>query len=229
VAGRPVLDDVDLELHAGVTTAIVGESGSGKTTLLKLINAVVDPDQGSVEVFGAPIPEDRVRFRRQIGYSVQGAGLFPHMTNRENVILLARLEGWQQGRIERRFRELLGEMELDGDVADRYPAELSGGQQQRVGLCRALMLAPRLLLLDEPFSAVDPITRVGIYDRFADVQRREGVSTVLVTHDMREAVRLASALVIVRGGRIEQAGGVREVLDAPASEYVAALLEGQLG
>jgi osmoprotectant transport system ATP-binding protein len=229
VAGRPVLDDVDLELPAGVTTAIVGESGSGKTTLLKLINAVVDPDQGSVEVFGAPIPEDRVRFRRQIGYSVQGAGLFPHMTNRENVILLARLEGWQQGRIERRFRELLGEMELDGDVADRYPAELSGGQQQRVGLCRALMLAPRLLLLDEPFSAVDPITRVGIYDRFADVQRREGVSTVLVTHDMREAVRLASALVIVRGGRIEQAGGVREVLDAPANEYVAALLEGQLG
>jgi osmoprotectant transport system ATP-binding protein len=229
VAGRPVLDNVNLELPAGVTTAIVGESGSGKTTLLRLINAVVDPDQGFVEVFGAPIPEDRVRFRRQIGYSVQGAGLFPHMTNRENVVLLARLEGWEQARIDRRFRELLAQMELDEDVADRYPGELSGGQQQRVGLCRALMLAPRLLLLDEPFSAVDPITRVGIYDRFAEVQRQEGVSTVLVTHDMREAVRLASVMVIVRGGRIEQTGEVPDVIAAPASEYVATLLEGQLG
>lgn len=226
---RSVLRDVNLTLPAGKTTAIVGESGSGKTTMLQLVNAVEAPDAGSVRVFGEPIPADRVSFRRQIGYSVQGAGLFPHMTNRENVTLLARLEGWSAGTIVRRFDALLEQMGLPADVAERFPAELSGGQQQRVGLCRALMLKPRLLLLDEPFSAVDPITRVGIYDRFRHVQVHEGVSTLLVTHDMREAVRLAEVLVIVRDGEIAQAGVVGDVLANPASDYVSELLRGQLG
>ncbi len=225
---QPVLKGVSLALPAGATTAIVGESGSGKTTLLQLVNAVEAPDSGTVQVFDEPIPEDRVRFRRQIGYSVQGAGLFPHMTNRENVTLLARLEGWKPDLIDARFVELLEEMELPEDVADRYPRELSGGQQQRVGLCRALMLRPRLLLLDEPFSAVDPITRVGIYDRFREVQAMEGVSTLLVTHDMREAVKLAQMLVIIAEGRIVQADRVPEVLANPRTAYVAQLLKGQL-
>lgn len=226
--GQPVLKGVSLALPQGATTAIVGESGSGKTTLLQLVNAVEAPDSGTVEVFDAPIPADRVGFRRQIGYSVQGAGLFPHMTNRENVTLLARLEGWTQDRIDTRFSTLLEEMELPQDVADRYPRELSGGQQQRVGLCRALMLEPRLLLLDEPFSAVDPITRVGIYERFREVQALEGVSALLVTHDMREAVKLAQVLVIIAEGQIVQADAVPEVLSNPATEYVAQLLKGQL-
>ena len=227
--GRPVLRDVNLTLPAGATTAIVGESGSGKTTLLQLVNAVEAPDEGEVRVYGEPIPADRVAFRRRMGYSVQGAGLFPHMTNRENVTLLARLERWAKTEIQRRFEALLDQMGLPDTVAGRYPAELSGGQQQRVGLCRALMLRPRLLLLDEPFSAVDPITRVGIYDRFRHVQEHEGVSTLLVTHDMREAVKLASTLVIVRDGQIAQAAPVDQVLAHPASEYVADLLAGQLG
>ncbi len=225
---QPVLRDVSLSLPVGATTAIVGESGSGKTTLLQLVNAVQQPDRGNVLVFGEPIPDDLIRFRRQIGYSVQGAGLFPHMTNRENVTLLARLEGWPEEEIADRFLALLEEMELPEELADRYPRELSGGQQQRVGLCRALMLKPRLLLLDEPFSALDPITRVGVYERFREVQAHEGVSSLLVTHDMREAVKLAQMLVIVAEGEIAQAGPVAEVLAEPATDYVAELLRGQL-
>lgn len=228
VPGVPVLKGVSLSLPAGATTAIVGESGSGKTTLLQLVNAVEVPDSGTVSVFDEPIPVDRIRFRRQIGYSVQGAGLFPHMTNAENVTLLARLEGWDKKKTAQRLKELIEEMGLPEEVSDRYPRELSGGQQQRVGLCRALMLKPRLLLLDEPFSAVDPITRVGIYEQFRHVQEQEGVSTLLVTHDMREAVKLAQTLVIIRDGQIAQAGPVGDVLAAPADEYVAELLKGQL-
>jgi osmoprotectant transport system ATP-binding protein len=227
--GNKVLDDVLLDLPEKVTTAVVGASGSGKTTLLQLVNAVVTPDAGDVRVFGDPIPsDDLVSFRRRIGYSVQGAGLFPHLHNRDNVTLLAKLERWDAQRIETRFEELLEQMGLAADVANRYPGELSGGQQQRVGLCRALMLEPRLLLLDEPFSAVDPITRVGIYERFEEVQQRTGVSTLLVTHDMREAVRLAGYLVILRSGQVLQAGPTSQVLDAPADEYVEKLVMEQL-
>jgi len=226
---HPVLEDVNLALPAGLTTAVVGASGSGKTTLLQLVNAVLRPERGEVRVFGEPIPaDDLVRFRRGIGYAVQGAGLFPHMTNRENVELLARLSGWSRERRDERYRALLEEMELPLDVSERYPHSLAGGQQQRLGLCRALMLEPRLLLLDEPFSAVDPITRVGIYRTFQRVQTQEGVSSLLVTHDMREAVRLAGVLVILSAGRVLQAGPTREVLDAPADDYVRSLVTEQL-
>lgn len=229
IVGQPVLEDVHLALPAGTTTAVVGASGSGKTTLLQLVNAVLAPDRGEVRVFGEPIPQDDlVRFRRGIGYAVQGAGLFPHLTNRQNVELLARLSGWPRERRDVRYRALLEQMELSEEVSDRYPHSLSGGQQQRVGLCRALMLQPRLLLLDEPFSAVDPITRVGIYKTFQQVQAQEGVSTLLVTHDMREAVRLAGYLVILSEGRVLQAGPTSQVLDAPADEYVSSLVTEQL-
>jgi osmoprotectant transport system ATP-binding protein len=229
VPGTRVLDGITLTLPASETTAVVGASGSGKTTLLQLVNAVVVPDAGTVRVFGSPVPlEDLVSFRRSIGYSVQGAGLFPHMRNRDNVTLLAQLERWDAQRIETRFQTLLEQMGLNPDVAGRYPGELSGGQQQRVGLCRALMLEPRLLLLDEPFSAVDPITRVGIYERFEEVRQHERVSTLLVTHDMREAVRLAGYLVILHAGKVLQAGPTRQILDAPADDYVEKLVTEQL-
>lgn len=221
---RKILDNVHLSLPVGVTTAVVGESGSGKTTLLQLINAVLDPDEGVVRVFGEPIPADRVGFRLSIGYSIQGAGLFPHMTNRDNVTLLPQLEGWDAETIRMRYVTLLDEMGLPQDISLRYPSELSGGQQQRVGLCRALMLRPRLLLLDEPFSTIDPITRVEIYERFRQVQESEGVSTLLVTHDMREAARLASWIVIVRAGRVVQVEPTNEVLTEPANRSVDRLL-----
>ena len=228
-ADQPVLDGITLALPAGLTTAVVGASGSGKTTLLELVNAVLEPDRGTVLVFGEPIPHrDLVAFRRRIGYSVQGAGLFPHLTNRDNVELLAKLEGWPRERRRQRYLQLLEEMELPEEVSERYPHSLSGGQQQRLGLCRALMLEPALLLLDEPFSAVDPITRVGIYKTFAQVQAQEGVSTVLVTHDMREAVRLGDFLVILKEGKVLQAGAPDDVLAAPADEYVQTLVTEQL-
>ncbi|MEQ8859582.1 MAG: ATP-binding cassette domain-containing protein [Pseudomonadales bacterium] len=226
---RVVLNDITLALPSGMTTAVVGASGSGKTTLLQLVNAVLAPERGEVRVFGQSIPwDDLVRFRRGIGYAVQGAGLFPHLDNRHNVELLARLSGWSREQRDARYRELLEEMELPLDISERYPHELSGGQQQRLGLCRALMLEPRLLLLDEPFSAVDPITRTGIYRTFQRVQAQEGVSTLLVTHDMREAVRLAGFLVILSAGLVLQAGPTAAVLEAPAHDYVRSLVTEQL-
>jgi osmoprotectant transport system ATP-binding protein len=229
VPGTPVLRGVDLRLPSGTTTAVVGASGSGKTTLLQMVNAVLRPDRGEVLVFGEPVPdEDLVGFRRRIGYAVQGAGLFPHLSNRDNVELVAKLSGWPEARRRERYLELLAMMGLDPEVSERYPYGLSGGQQQRVGLCRAFMLAPRLLLLDEPFSAVDPITRIGIYDTFLEVQQREGVSALLVTHDMREAVRLAGYLVILAEGQVLQHGTVEEVLAAPADDYVNMLVKEQL-
>lgn len=226
---RKVLDGIDLRLPAGSTTAVVGASGSGKTTLLQLVNAVLRPDRGEVLVFGEPIPPgDLVAFRRSIGYAVQGAGLFPHLSNRANVELLAKLAGWSPARRRERYLELLAMLGLDPEVSERYPHSLSGGQQQRVGLCRAFMLEPRLLLLDEPFSAVDPITRIGIYETFQQVQARAGVSALLVTHDMREAVRLAEYLVILADGRVLQHGRVDDVLAAPADDYVNMLVKEQL-
>jgi osmoprotectant transport system ATP-binding protein len=144
------------------------------------------------------------------------------------VELLARLSGWSAERRDARYRRLLDEMELPLDISERFPHALSGGQQQRLGLCRALMLEPRLLLLDEPFSAVDPITRVGIYRTFRQVQVQEGVSTLLVTHDMREAVHLAGYLVILRDGEVLQAGPTPDVVSAPADQYVRSLVTEQL-
>ena len=228
-AGNWVFRDVTFSCPSGATTAIVGESGSGKTTLLQLVNGVLRPNEGAVEVLGESVPSEGIEaFRRRIGYAVQGAGLFPHMTVRQNVDLLARLERWTRDAIEFRFAELLGEMGLDASLAERYPNQLSGGQQQRVGLCRALMLKPGLLLLDEPFSAVDPITRMELYEQFVHAQRHEGVSALLVTHDMREAVRLAQHLVIVGSGAVLQAGETENVLAAPRPGYVARLIETQL-
>ena len=193
-----VFNDLSLMLPSGQTTAIVGASGSGKTTLLQMVNALEQPDRGCVQVFGEPIPQHKLQhLRHRIGYAVQGAGLFPHLSARDNVVLVARLQGWSEARIQQRFEELLEAMALPASVAERPPRELSGGQQQRLGLCRALMLEPDLLLLDEPFSAVDPVTRLGLYERFEEVQRRQAISTLLVTHDMREARRLADVLVAV--------------------------------
>ena len=226
---QPVLSDISLTLEAGTVTALVGESGSGKSTLLQLINGLLQPDQGDVQVFGeSPGGSDPVRLRRRIGYAVQHAALFPHLTVAANIGLLARLEGWDEGRIARRLAALFSWMELDEALGRRYPHELSGGQQQRASLCRALMLQPPLLLLDEPFSAVDPITRAGIVAQFAEVARHERFTALLVTHDMREALQLADRLVLLRGGRIEQQGSRDQVLAAPASPWVARLLETQL-
>ena len=219
---------VSLALPESEVTAIVGASGSGKTTLLQLVNGVYTPDEGAVWVMGKPIPQDLTSFRKRIGYAVQGVGLFPHMTVFENVSLLARLQGWKTEEIDTRSVELMNRMELSTELLQRYPYQLSGGQQQRVGLCRALMLRPQMLLLDEPFSAIDPITRADLHTHFTALQLHEGVSTLLVTHDLREAVKLAGFLVIMADGQIVQSGATKEVLDAPQNSYVRQLLDTQL-
>ena len=216
---------IDLALPAGQTSALVGASGCGKSTLLQLVNAVYRPDEGELRVFGEPVPTADVQaFRRRIGYAVQGAGLFPHLTVADNVGLLAQLEGWTADAVQERRRELFDLVGLAEELEDRYPHQLSGGQQQRAGLCRALMLKPAMLLLDEPFSAIDPITRADLYPQFEQLREHESVSTVLVTHDLREAQRLADYLVVLGDGGVVQAGSPDEVAAAPANPFVQALL-----
>ena len=220
-----VFRDLSVAIPSERTTAVVGPSGCGKTTLLQLVNAVQRPDEGVVEVFGEPVPESGlVSYRRRFGYAVQGAGLFPHMTIAENVGLIARLERWSPDAIRDRRRELLDLVGLAADLDDRYPHQLSGGQQQRVGLCRALMLKPRMLLLDEPFAGVDPITRADLYPEFEQLRDHEQVTTVLITHDVAEAQRLADHLVVMGAGGVVQAGAVDEVVAAPRNAFVRDLL-----
>lgn len=227
--GQWVFRHVSLTLPTRQTTAIVGPSGCGKTTLLQLINGLVRLDEGDLNVLNAPIPEtDLPAFRRKIGYAVQGAGLFPHLTVQQNIDLTARLEGWSESKIRNRVAGLFELMGMDWALGARYPYQLSGGQQQRVGLCRAMMLQPPLLLLDEPFSAIDPITREEIYGHFEALQQQENVSALLVTHDLREAVRLAQFLVFMGDGHILQYGETAAVLESPATESIRRLIETQL-
>ena len=224
-----VLQNMSATCPVGAVTAFVGASGSGKTTSLQMVNGLVRPDSGMVRVFGEAVPTQGIeQFRRQIGYAVQGAGLFPHLSAFANISLVARLEGWSEERMRERASALMQQMNLPLSAAERLPRDLSGGQQQRIGLCRALMLEPQLLLLDEPFSAVDPITRSELYDHFDRVVHDSGVSALLVTHDLREARRLADHLVILEGGVIRQSGPVQDVLQNPTHPYVRRLVESQL-
>ena len=221
-----VLSEIELEIPNGQTTVIVGQSGSGKTTLLRMVNGLIKPDSGRLEVFGDLVPEENIEnFRRKIGYAVQGAGLFPHVSVKENIVLIARLEGWSLEDIDERFEMLMRQMELPLDLSDRIPNELSGGQQQRVGLCRALMLKPKLLLLDEPFSAVDPLTRLELYEVVEKLISNEAVSIVMVSHDLGEAKRLGDRMVVLQNGIILQNDLISNVIGNPATPYVERLIQ----
>ncbi len=221
-----IFRDLDLDLPSNQIVAIVGESGCGKTTLLQLINGLYQADEGTVEVMGEPVPDTGIeKFRRGIGYAVQGGGLFPHMTIYANVTLLAKLERWDRDRCEDRYLELLSMMGLDPDLRDRYPYQLSGGQQHRISLCRALMLKPQILLLDEPFSAIDPMSRGEIHREFLALQQVEEVSALLVTHDLREAVALSQYLVVMARGDVVQHGATDAVVEQPETEDVSKLME----
>lgn len=226
---RKALEKVDLTFRDDATTAIVGPSGSGKSTLLRLINGLVRPDHGRLLVFGRSIDyRDLPRLRRQIGYAVQGTGLFPHMSAWGNITLLARLARWPRVKVHDRATHLMRLAGLPDALAARYPHELSGGEQQRVGLCRAMMLNPKLFLLDEPFGALDPITRSEIHEEFLKLQSSEARTIILVTHDLREAFKLADRIVILDHGRVIQEGSRQEVLEAPASAVVSNLVRDQL-
>ena len=207
------LEDLTLEFPDGRITAIIGPSGCGKSTLLKLCNGLVRPDQGAVRVFAEPLDyRELAPVRRRMGYAVQGTGLFPHLTARDNISMLATLEGWGNDAIEQRLVQLMSLVQLKADELQRYPHQLSGGQQQRVGLCRAMMLRPAILLLDEPFAAIDPITRIDIHEQLLVLLRAEPTTALLVTHDMREALRLADHLVIMDGGRVIHSASKEELL-----------------
>lgn len=215
------LDNVSLALPFGRTAAVLGESGSGKSTIVQLVIGLLRPDTGSVTTLGAPIDyADPRPFRRRIGYAVQDVSLFPHLSVRDNILLPLMLDGGATEAQEARLGEVLELMHLPAEVLGRYPHELSGGQQQRAGLCRAMVRRPDLLLLDEPFSGLDALTKAGIHAQFMELQRRTPVSTVLVTHDPAEALRLAQHLVVMKDGRVQQSGTVAEVTTRPANEYV---------
>lgn len=215
------LNDVTLSLPLGETTAVLGASGSGKSTLVQLIIGLLRPDSGRVLTLGENIDYDNpCPMRKRIGYAVQDVSLFPHLSIHNNIILPATLARWTPTATDARLHELMELVQLPVDVLERYPHELSGGQQQRAGLCRAMMLHPELLLLDEPFSGLDTMTRKGIHEQFLQIQHHEPVSTVLVTHDPQEAINLSHSLVVMKAGCVQQHGSVADVIANPANEYV---------
>jgi osmoprotectant transport system ATP-binding protein len=220
------VDGVSFQVATGELVALVGGSGSGKTTTLKMINRLVEPDAGRVTIDGQDTAslEPHV-LRRSIGYAFQGVGLFPHLTVAENVAVPLRLADWSRERIHARVDELLALLELDGSLLARFPAALSGGQQQRVGVARALAASPRVILLDEPFGALDPLTRDRLQGSFDALRRRLGLTAVFVTHDVAEALVLADRIGVMRAGRLIQLGTPAEMARQPADEDVARLLD----
>jgi osmoprotectant transport system ATP-binding protein len=224
--GTRALAGVSLEVQAGETLALVGESGSGKTTLLRLFNRMVEPTAGEVRVGGRMVASlDPIGLRRRIGYVPQDGGLLPHWRVERNVELVPRLLGWEPGRRRARTREMLLLVGLDPAVhAGRYPAELSGGQRQRVAFARALAADPPVVLLDEPFGALDALTRLELHRQFLDLKRRLRKTMVLVTHDLGEAFRLGDRIGVMRQGSLLQLGPPAELLAQPADSYVRELL-----
>jgi len=201
--GRELLSQLNLEMLRGETLVLLGRSGSGKTTTLKLVNRLLAPTAGEVVVDGRPTTTwDVIRLRRMIGYVIQDAGLFPHLTVERNIGLVPKLEKWTAERIQKRVDELLQLVGLDRQIASRYPRELSGGQRQRVGVARALAADPPILLMDEPFGALDPITRAELQREFQALQMRLQKTVVFVTHDMREALLLGTRIALIEAGRL---------------------------
>ncbi len=221
-AGRDVLDRFALTVGRGETVALVGPSGCGKTTALRLVNRLLAADGGVVRVMGRDVSEENpVELRRRIGYVIQEGGLLPHWTVEQNVETVPRLLGWTAERRRVRVREVLEMVNLSADeFSGRRPRELSGGQRQRVGVARALAADPELVLMDEPFGALDPIARRALQKEFLSWKRELRKSVLLVTHDLGEAFRLADRVAIVRAGHVVQVGTPREIAESPADDFV---------
>jgi osmoprotectant transport system ATP-binding protein len=225
IGAREILKSLTLTVEAGETLVLLGRSGSGKTTALKMVNGLLFPSAGEVLVDGRPTTAwESVRLKRRIGYVIQDIGLFPHYTVAENVALVPRLENWEEPRIQERVSTLLGQVGLDpAQFAARYPRQLSGGQRQRVGVARALAADPTVLLFDEPFGAVDPVTRLDLQKQFLALRRDLGKTSIFVTHDVREALMLATRIALLRDGALELVATPREFLNATSAEARAFL------
>jgi osmoprotectant transport system ATP-binding protein len=228
--GLQVLTGLNLEVRRGETLVLLGRSGSGKTTTLKLVNRLLTPTAGEVRVNGVPNSNgDLIRLRRSIGYVIQDVGLFPHFNVERNIGLVPRIEGWPEERIRARVHELLQIVGLEPQMAARYPHQLSGGQRQRVGVARALAADPAILLMDEPFGALDPLTRDELQREFLSLQQRLRKTVVFVTHDLREALRLASRVALMEAGRLVTVLAPQDFLgstDPLAAAYVRAFGDG---
>jgi osmoprotectant transport system ATP-binding protein len=222
----PPVRGCSLVVEAGMLTALMGPSGSGKTTLLKMVNRLVEPDSGRITIDGKDLCDfPPTLLRRQIGYVIQGIGLFPHQTVAKNIAVVPELLGWSKARIHERVDELLEMIDLPpGEYRQRYPWQLSGGQQQRVGLARALAADPGIMLMDEPFGALDAITRCELQDQLASLQKRLHKTILFVTHDVEEALRLADRVAVMRAGEIIQVGTPIELLSHPVDRFVSDLM-----
>lgn len=229
--GTLAVDDFSLVIPSRQTTVLVGSSGSGKTTLLRMINRMVDATSGELEIDGENVDAiEPVQLRRRIGYVLQNSGLLPHRRVIDNIATVPRLNGIPKKQAHARALELMDTVGLERDMAERYPAQLSGGQQQRVGVARGLAVDPNILLMDEPFGAVDPIVRADLQQELLRLQRELDKTVVFVTHDIDEAFLLGDQVVILeKGGRIAQKGSPAEILANPASEFVASFIGADRG
>ncbi len=226
-AGYPAVNNVSFTVNAGEFVTILGSSGCGKTTLLKLVNRLYEPDRGSIILFGEDISTvDVVKVRRRIGYVIQQIGLFPHYTVGDNIATVPKLLRWDKAKIEARVDELLTMVGLKPEeFRGRYPAQLSGGQQQRIGLARALAVDPKIMLMDEPFGAVDSITREKLQDELLRLHRETGKTFLLVTHDIEEAFKLGERVIIMNEGTIRQFDTPEVIIRSPADSFVQSLVD----
>ncbi|MGM0839464.1 MAG: ABC transporter ATP-binding protein [Bacillota bacterium] len=224
--GTEAIKGINLTIPKGKLVALIGPSGCGKTTTMKMINKLISPSSGTILINGKDTSKtDEVELRRNIGYVIQRIGLLPHMTIEENISLIPRLKGWKKEQYEGRVDELLNLVGLDPEVyRKRYPLELSGGQQQRVGVIRALAAEPPIILMDEPFSALDPISREQLQDELKSIQNTIHKTIVFVTHDIDEALKIADEIAVMRDGEIEQIATPSELLSQPANEFVRAFI-----
>ena len=225
IDGNLILDNLNFRIQPGRTLILLGRSGSGKTTALKMLNGLLFPTSGSVWVeHRATTDWDLIELRRSIGYVIQDVGLFPHFTIEENIGLVPRLQGWPPERVKARVAELLDQVGLEpAQFLDRYPRQLSGGQRQRVGVARALAAEPKLLLFDEPFGALDPVTRVELQDQFLELRDRVRKTSIFVTHDVREALRLGTEIALLHRGKLEVLTTPAEFLNSSGPEARAFL------
>lgn len=225
-----VLNDFNIEIEKGSFVTIIGSSGCGKTTVLKMINGLLVPDAGKIKIKGEDIKnKDQIQLRRNIGYAIQGSVLFPHMTVEENIAYVPNLLNKKdKAKTKDAVDKWMNIVGLTEDLKDRYPAELSGGQQQRVGIARALAASPEILLMDEPFGAVDEITRKQLQSELLDIYQKTGITVLFVTHDIGEALKLGTKVIVMDKGEIHQYATPEEILNNPATEFVKKLTEQEM-